>query len=317
MLFMACRDLLLFFLLWAFVPQGFTANSSVKNITEIHKICSKSPAECLSEVNKTLLTTKEKSRVWYDLIQYKIESLFLLQNIKELNAVTKPWINIDELPVPFKISVYIYYAKSLTFDENIDEKNIKIESKKYINKAEQQLDLMNSAYPDPMLLIQLANIKMYVGEYQQAYQSLQSLTVKYKRRQDPAFKLDLYGNLAHLADRLKYKQQAIDYWIESVAWAKKHGNDQQIATVYFNLAQSQISNNEFNAAKQNYLKAIHHSSLANDGAKKAQSQYFLAKQLYNQGLIIEAQAILKATESSYLGPVENKGLLELKSAIDQ
>jgi len=314
---MVSRCLHFFILLLIFTPQGVVAHSPVKNMSEIHKICSKSPAECLTEVNKVLLTTKEQSRVWYDLIQYKVESLFLLQNIKELNAVTKPWITIDDLPVPFKISVYIYYAKSLTADNDIDKELIKSESKKYIKKAEQQLDLMNNAYPDPMLLIQLANIKMFVGEYEQAYQSLQALTVKYQRRQDPAFKLDLYGNLAHLADRLKYKQQAINYWIESIDWAKKHGNDQQIATVYFNLAQSQISNNDFEAAKPNYLKAIHHSTLANDGAKKAQAQYFFAKQLYTQGLKVDAKAIIETVDLSFLTLAENKRLLKLKSAIDQ
>ena len=250
---MVSRTLHLFILLLILVTQDVAAHSPAKNISEIHKICSKSPAQCLTEVNLTLLTTKEQSRIWYDLMQYKIESLFLLQNINELNAVTKPWINIDDLPVPFKVSIYIYYAKSLAFDNDINEKAIKAESKKYINKAEQQLDLMHNAYPDPMLLIQLANIKMYVGEYQQAYQTLQSLAVKYQRRQDPAFKLDLYGHLAHLADRLKYKQQAIDYWLESIVWAKRYDNDQQIATVYFNLAQSQISNYDFDAAKQNYI----------------------------------------------------------------
>lgn len=314
---MVWRDFALCSLLLAFASQGVAENSPVKSMTDIHKICIKSPAQCLIDVNQALLITKEQSRVWYDLTQYKIESLFLLQNGPELYAVTKPWINIDTLPVPFKVSIYIYYAKSLAYDSDTDGEQIKAESRKYIKKAEQQLDLINSAYPDPMLLIQLANIKMFVGDHIQAYQSLQSLEVKYKRRQDPAFKLELYANLAHLADRLAYKKEAIDYWLESVYWAIEHDNDQQIATVYFNLAQSQVTSSQREEAKQNYLLAIDHATLANDWAKKAQSQYFLANALFNQGLTGEAKKIVLTINASSIPTEHINDLNHLKSALYQ
>ena len=159
-----------------------------------------------------LKTTQFQSRVWYDLMQYKFEALFLLQKIAELNKLTKPWSTKKDLPIPFEISVYIYYAKSLEEDKNISKTKIKAERKKIINRAKKQLTLMNNIYPNPYLLVQLANLQMRVGEYDDAYQLLQSLLFKQTKYADIAFYLDLYGNLGHLADSLGYKQQAIDYW---------------------------------------------------------------------------------------------------------
>jgi len=301
---------LFIFYLLAYPARCEALAVSKVNMNEIHALCKNSPAQCLPVLDEKLLNTPKQSRVWYDLMQYKIESLFLLQNIKALYENTKPWINKDDLPVPFKISVYIYYAKSLKFSNISDKALLKTEKKKYIKKAEQQIALMHDAYPDPMLVIQLANIKMVVGEIQTAYQSLKDLEVKYKRHPNPELKLDLYGNLAHLAGKLGDTEQAISYWLECLIWAKEFNNNQQIATVYYNLANSQTTNNQFIEAKQSYLSAIHYATAASDGAKRAQSQYSLAKLMLQQGLRLQAKEILQTMDVSKL-PVPMEKELQL------
>lgn len=309
---MALRSLIALLLVNFLMVQASALTTAQMSVAEIHLICKKSPAECIPVINENLLKTAKKSRIWFDLMQYKIEALFLLQDIDQLHEVTKPWINEEDLPIPFKISVYIYYAKSVRYTDENNADFVKSEHKKYIQKAEGQLSLMNDAYPDPMLLIQLANLKMFAGEYQEAYQSLQSLELKYRKHPNPEIKLDLYGNLAHLADHLNYKKQAVFYWLECLIWAKEFNNTQQIATVYYNLANSQVNNQEFTEAKQSYLSAIYHSTAANDDAKRAQSQYFLAKLMIQQGLITQAKEILKTIDYSKLPNSMNEDLQLIK-----
>ncbi|MBL4910843.1 MAG: hypothetical protein JKX78_12625 [Alteromonadaceae bacterium] len=284
-------------------------------MVDIHRICSKSPANCLPEINEQLQTTHQNSRVWYDLMQYKFESLFLLQDISELNKVTKSFVNKENLPIPFEISVNIYYAKSLSQEHTLNPIFIKQESKKFINKAKQLLALMNEAYPDPNLLIKLANIQMFIEEYQQAYQLLQTLAVNYKRYPDIVFHLDLYGNLGHLADILNYKKQAITYWLTSLKWAKELANEQQTATVYFNLANSQNTMQEFNNAQQNYLNAIQHAILAKDKIKRIEAQIALAQLWLTLDKKTQAKTLITNIDTVNLPQYVTKKLKQLKTKI--
>ena len=288
------------------------------NMTNIHSVCIQSPTECLSDVDQALLATTVRSRVWFDLMQYKLDSLFFLQKITELHTTVKPWVNDESLPTPFKITLYIYYAKSLSATNISEQLSLTEQRKIYIKKAESQLALMNSVYPNPMLLIQLANLKMYVGEdNKENYQSLQKLAIKYERRQDPVFKLELYGNLAHLAVRLGYKQQAINYWLETITWAKKYGNYQQIATVYYNLARNQVIANQLDSAKKHYLLALEYTALANDQVLKELIQYYLAKLLFKQGLHEQAKEIVRTINTSRYTPELITALNQLKSLLTQ
>jgi len=304
---MTLRLLTLLMLFTILINQVVLANDKPKTINKVHVVCKNSPSECLPEVNLQLLKTVEHSRVWYNLMQYKMESLFLLQDTEQLHAITKKWINEEKLPIPFKVSIYIYYAKTIFFAKGYDKTFVKSEREKYIRKAEQQLALMNNVYPDPMLLMQLANLKMFVGETLEAYQSLLPILTKYKNHPDPELKLELFGTLGHLADRLGYKKKAIFYWKECLIWAKEFNNKQQTATIYLNLANSQASNDEFSNAEQNYLSAIDYSTIANDIVKRSQAEHSFAKLMYKQGKISKTKEILKNIDTSkLLKPISNE-----------
>jgi len=296
------------FYLWA-------AKNSVKNMLDIDKICRKSPTDCLFEVNQKLQQTPVQSRVWYDLMQYKFENLFVLQKINILNQITKPLIKNKKLPIPFQVSLFIYYAKSLNEDKTLNKEEIKQEQKIFIDKAQNLLGLMNNIYPNPNLLIQLANLQMYVGDYKKAYQLLQSLIVKYNQYPDLAFNLDLYGNLGHLADRLNYKNQAIKYWSTSLYWAKQLDNNQQTATVYFNLANSQTIVNDFNKAKSSVINAIKYATLAHDDVKCSQAQLLYVQILLDLKQKVEARKILDSVQINTLSEASLTKFMQLKTKI--
>jgi len=276
------------------VPKGFAQAEKNIDFLNIHNHCQKSPDLCLIMVNKTLPLLKEQSRVWFDLMQYKLDSLFILQKSEELYALTQQWIDNESFPIPFQISVYIYYAKSIVGE------TAKLERKKYIDKAITKLSLMNEVYPNPMLLIQLANIKMRAGDYVQAFDALKLLEAKYLQLPDPMFQLDLNGNLAHLSDKLSFKSSALTYWKKALKWAFEFKNDQQIATVYYNFAHSQVNSNLLIPAETNFNNAITFAQKANDHSKLAQAKLYLTRLKVSQNLPYQAKNIFQKIKIKHL-----------------
>jgi len=318
-----CSPLILLWLLLGGLLSKplLAANTRVNNITKINTICNKSPSDCLPLVNEQLQNTPRKSRVWYSLLQSKLEALFLLQKATELNQLTKQFIDQENLPIPFAINVYIYYAKGL-YDERetqLSPEFIKQESKKYVEKVKSLLALMNNAYPDPHLLIKLANIQMLIGDNLPAYKLLQSVSKRYPNYPDLIFNSDLYANLGHLADRLGYQQQAITHWLTSLKWVVKSRNNQQIATVYYNLARSQTTAKQVAEAKINFNNAIHYSTQANDKAKTIEAQVALTKLLLSLGKKNQAYAvynsIIRPNNPKTFPKYINKTLLQLKEQL--
>jgi len=305
-----------FIALVIFMPAHLSAAINVtKNMRDLDKICSKSPADCLPEINQKLKSTPVQSRVWYDLMQYKFEALFALQHIKALHEASKPWINTKDLPIPFQTSLFIYYAKSLEEDKTLNVETIKQQRKKFMRKAQKLLGLMNEVYPNPTLLMQFGNLQMIVGEYEQAYKFLQSLVIKYRRYPDLAYNLDLYANLGHLADRLGYKEQAIQHWLTSLYWAKQLGNDQQTATVFYNLARSQTTNKNYINAKFNAEKAIEYATLARDYVKQAQAQLLTVQLLLNLKQKAAAKEMLNSIKVEILSSEMLKEFTRLKNQV--
>ena len=214
------------------------------------KICQFSPTECLDKVNLELKGVKQKSRIWFSLMQFKLSSLFILQHTDELYQETKRWIHDEDLPIPFQVTLYMYYAKSsIYFGE-------KEEGKKYIYKAKEQLSLMNVAYPSPIKLIEIANLQLYIGEYSEAYASLNTLKKKYKNSQNPYFMMELYAHLGHVARYLELFDEALEHWYATVPWSYKYGNEQQIATVLFNLGQAQQHLGQYLLAEKSFCRRL-------------------------------------------------------------
>jgi len=296
------------FYLWA-------ANNSVKNMLDIDKICRKSPTDCLFEVNQKLQQTPLQSRVWYDLMQYKFETLLVLQKDNELHKITKTWINKKNIPIPFQLSLLIYYGKTLDADKTLDKAKRKQERIKVIDDAKRLLTLMNNVYPNPNLLIQFANLQLYVGEDKKTYQLLQSLSVKYENYPDLVFNANLYADLGHLAYRLKYKEQAITYWSTSLYWEKQLGNDQQTALIYYNLAKSQRLNKNFKIAKANAEKAIYHATLAFDFIAQAQAQLLTVQILLDLKQKVEAKKMLDSVQIKTLPEASLTKFMQLKTKI--
>lgn len=251
----------------------------------IGTICQFSPAECLDKVNLELKGVKQKSRIWFSLMQFKLSSLFILQHGEELYAETKRWIHDEDLPIAFQVTLYMYYAKSCIFYGDPEE------GKRYIYKAKEKLALMNEAYPSPIKLIEIANLQIYIGEHAEAYASLNALKIKYKNSQNPHFMMELSAHLGHIARHLGYFDEALSHWHETVPWSYKYGNEQQIATVLFNLGQAQQHLGQYLFAEKSYLSTIEHAEIAQDNIKLSHARLYLAEVKLIMGDKQKAQAL--------------------------
>ncbi len=257
-------------------------------------VCQFFPAKCLNRVNTELKSVKEKSLIWFSLMQFKFSSLFNLQKSDELFQETKYWINEPDLPIAFQVTLYIYHAKYIIAYGD------QAEGKKFIYKAKHLLSLMNEAYPSPIRLIELANLQMFIGELPEAYDSLNALKIKYKHSHNPYFMMELYGNLGHIARQLKYFDEALKHWHEALSWSYKYGNLQQIATVLFNLAQAQQHAKKYLLAQQNYLISIRHAEKALDFIRASHARLHLAEIKLALGEKQQAHDLLLSLDENHL-----------------
>jgi tetratricopeptide (TPR) repeat protein len=281
-------------LLWVFCLP--VAKSYAMKSESTAKLCQRSPSSCLEKVNIELTQVQPKSRIWFSLMQFKLSSLFILQHSDELYQETKRWINDEDLPIPFQVTLYMYYAKSLLSHGDL------VEGKRYIYKAKAQLAIMNEVYPSPIKLIEIANLQMFIGELPEAYESLNALKEKYKNSHNPQFMMDLFGHLGHVARQLELYDEALAHWYATVPWSYKYGNEQQIATVHFNLAQAQQHAEQFSLAEKSYLAAIKHAEIALDVVKASHAKLYLAEIKLLGGDKEQAEELLLAINEELLAP---------------
>lgn len=272
---------------------------------DIHVICKKSPNACLAKIDNELTHTKQQSRLWFNLLQYKLDSLFNLRKISRLKENIAPWIDAKDLPIPFQISVYIYHIKTMPKDTPVEEKQ------RYIDKAKTQVNLLNNVYPNPIKLVELANLQIIIGEVQEGYKRLQALAAQYSRRNDPYFQMELYANLGHAANKLKLVEEKIDYYIKSLEWAIEFNNQQQIAVAYYNVAKSQFIENQLTQAINSFNNSVKYAHLANDHVLHAQAQYFLAKSYATQKQYKHAHNVLTQIQIANMPSVYKAPFKEL------
>jgi tetratricopeptide (TPR) repeat protein len=256
--------------LWLILCLCISKSYAIKG-DDLKQVCQLSPTKCLIEVNTELQKVEEKSRVWFSLMQFKLTALFALQKSEELFLETNRWINVPDLPIPFQVTLNIYHAKYIISYGD------KEEGKQFIYRAKEQLTLMNEAYPSPIRLIEVANLQMFIGELPEAYESLNTLKTKYKSSNNPHFMMELYGHLGHVARQLEYFDEALSHWHIALSWSYKYGNEQQIATVLYNLARAQQHAEKYLLAHKNHLAAITHAETALDFIRASHAKLYLVE----------------------------------------
>lgn len=224
----------------------------------IHEICKTSPANCLANIDKSLSSVSKKSRIWFQYKLYQLDALFQLVKYQELKQEIAQWIDVEDIPLKFKINIYILHAKQLKFEGDIES------AEQYLNKSIEMLNSVSQLYADPMMTIQIANTLNYLGKNQQGYDLLMTLDKKYSSRNDPLLKLELYGNLGHFAARLERFDEHLALRHKALTAATELANEQELSVALYNVARAYQILNADDEALQYFIEARTHSLIAKD-----------------------------------------------------
>ncbi len=269
------RFIFLFFSL--FCLSSYANNLSSDELTKIEKKCQQSSPECLSYLAAGLSSSKAHSRQWFRFKQLRLFNLFDLQKWSLLRKELDNWLLVDDIPPNFAVYVYIYHAKLNLHDQDDGEFT------RYLTKATDILNEINSNYFSPLRLIEIANLQISLKNYSQAKQTLLQLDKKFSKRDYPLFKQELYANLGHIALQQKKYDEHVYYRIKSLNSTLKTPNKQQIAIAYANLARAYQVIEQLKKAKENYKLSINYSQSAKDINTTIRSQMRLTQVLISQG----------------------------------
>ena len=289
--------------------QESTKSLSNNQLSSIANTCLVSPYACLENVDEILLSISPKSRIYFELLQYKFEALFNLQRLDELYNETKIWLNKPDLPLPFRITNAIYFAKS-SFNKGDGS-----EARKSYQLAKSLLAEMNDAYPSPLRLVQFANLQMQLKEYQAAYTLLSGLAAKYKNSPDTRFMMELHGNLGHCANQMGNYQQALIHWQDTLIWSEKFGNQQQLAVVLFNLADVYFTLEKYQEAEEINSRSIEIATIAKDVVKKNHAMLHLAQTYIKLAKYCQAKRWFAMVNEDKLPINEQQSYQEIKAQV--
>ena len=225
-------------------------NKSLTHNQNIHKICGSSYDLCLKLIPQYLNETAQYSRLWFAYKLYQLEALSALERFDESERELVPLISKQGLPEKFHIYSHILYAKILQFKGDSEL------SLRYFNEAKELLLAVNKDWPKPLELIKIANMLLYMKQYQIGYDMLLGLDEKFTHFSDANFKYRLYTNLGHFALNLGDHQNHIQYRVSALQWANllENKNIQAIAT--FNVARSHFFIENYNIALTYFKRAI-------------------------------------------------------------
>ncbi|MDO6445776.1 hypothetical protein Q4493_08325 [Colwellia sp. 1_MG-2023] len=230
------------------------AESNSKNTDplpiNIHKICESSYDDCLTLIPQYLQETPKYSRLWYAYKLYQLEALFALERIEDLEQILLPVISKQDLPEKFQIYVYILNAKIIQYKGNPEL------ASRYFNEAKDLLLAVNKDWPKPFELIKVANMLLYLKQYQIGYEMLLGLDKKFNHFTDANFKYQLFTNLGHFALNLGDHTKHQEYRFKALQWAEMTENKNKQAIANFNVARSHLFVESYDVALKYFNRSL-------------------------------------------------------------
>jgi len=261
--------------------------TTYEELAKIETICQQSSRQCLLSLDSALTSSTIKSRQWSRLKLLQLDALFTLQQFKELADEVDILLTYDGLPINFSVYVYLYHAKL-----SYGEKKLTT-AREFLNKAVNLLTEINDKYPKPMRLIEIANLQVSMRDYEQANKTLLQLAQKFKDRYHPIFKRELYANLGHVAYFQEDIALHLQYRKESLKWALRANNNQQVGIAYNNLAWAFQKAENYEYAEKNYALAIKIAQMEQDYINGSISQIRLVEVVLLQNDIEKALKLFK------------------------
>lgn len=271
------------------VPESHAATSA-----SIAKTCQLSPAQCLEKLPPLIETVSDDSRLFYRYKIYQLDSLLDLGRFQQLEETLRPWLNDLSVPMKFRLAVVTYQAKLLYVADKSEQARV------WLSRALQLMSEINQQLGSPMAMIEVANLQLYLGQTETAYQTLRSIEQRHSRHASPRFRLELYANLAQAVRKQGKLELHLIYRQQSLHWARKSANEQQIAVDWHNVGRAHQFLNQYDKAEQAFITASDYARLADDTSTLMQCLLYRAQIAHQTGQQEKAKALLKLMDKESL-----------------
>lgn len=262
--------------------------------SKVQQDCNFSGARCLAQVEQQLEQSRQHSLLWYELMLLKLDSMFTLRQEKALLSETTALLSAKDAPPAFRARLYIYHAKLLYLFNDHSQSQL------FVQQAIALLDQLQQASPQFVTQLRLANLLLYMQQYDLGYQQLRALEHQLHHSRDLILKYDLYNNLGHFALRLDQREQERFYRQQALAMISQIEHPAKLAEAHYNLARNYYAANHWQLAQQHFRQAQQGYQHIADIALQNLSALYLAECQYRLGQQQQARQLLQQIQPEWI-----------------
>lgn len=261
---------------------------------QVQQACRFSGASCLTQVEQQLQHCRPHSLLWYELVLLKLDSMFTLRQEKALLNETTALLSAKDAPPAFRARLFIYHAKLLYLF------NDQSQSQLFVQQAITLLDQLQQASPQFVTQLRLANLLLYMQQYDLGYQQLRTLEQQLHQSRDLILKYDLYNNLGHFALRLEQREQERFYRQQALQMIMQIDHPAKLAEAHYNLARNYYAASQWQLAQQHFRQAQQGYQQIADLVLQNLSALYLAECQYRLGQHQQARSLLRQIRPEWI-----------------
>lgn len=262
--------------------------------SKVQQACNFSGTRCLAQVELQLEQSRPQSLLWYELMLLKLDSMFTLRQEKALLSETTALLSAKDAPPAFRARLYIYHAKLLYLFNDHSQSQL------FVQQAITLLDQLQQASPQFVTQLRLANLLLYMQQYDLGYQQLRALEHQLHHSRDLILKYDLYNNLGHFALRLEQREQERFYRQQALAMISQIEHPAKLAEAHYNLARNYYAASHWLLAQQHFRQAQQGYQHIADIALQNLSALYLAECQYRLGQLQQARQLLQQIQPEWI-----------------
>lgn len=267
-----------------------------EHLSDHQEYCRQSPqTPCLTLLEQALAQTPLHSMQWFKLQSYRLDFLYDQVRYNEIYDESNRLLKISDAPQAFRTQLYFFQVKTLL------ARGATAEAAHYAELASRNLDAIYQAFSDPMRLLELANLQVVSGHYQQAWEILLHAQHRFYKSRNPLFLFELNSNKAAvrhaqqaLDDAAYYRKQALDAVLPS-------GRYHDIIVAFGNLARTYQLSGKLGLAVDYYEQSLIYMRAGTDDLQHAVHRLRLAELYFDLQRPAKAAAYLQQVNTEILG----------------
>lgn len=156
----------------------------------IHQLCVNDYAECKNQLQDAYPSVKPQGINWYRFKLYELDSLFHLQQSQELRDVLDDLAQLNDIPLFVQLKMDVMNAK-LYWGPNPQL------SLYHQERAKKTFEAVLKTGKDPKVLVDYANLHLYLNEYDVGIRLLQRLQERFSEHGNAFIRASIAANLGN------------------------------------------------------------------------------------------------------------------------